>query len=132
MTYELVLEPGGLIDLGPGTDTTLGFVDHTGSPAVLDFRTGEFMVGSTAFDVVNDEMRTLALGGGRFTVIGRDRPEHVSALQLVKFAGHGGNDILDARGSDDTFLGGPGFDIGHLDGGTDTCRSVERRVGCDR
>ncbi len=132
VAYELVLEPGGLIDLGPGTDTTLGFVDHTGSPAVLNFRTGEFRVGSTYFDVVNDEMRSLPLGGGRFTVIGRDRAEHVSARQLVWFSGHGGNDVLDARGGNDTFLGGRGFDIGRMDGGTDTCRSVERRFGCDR
>jgi hypothetical protein len=53
-------------------------------------------------------------------------------LQLVKFAGHGGNDRLDPRSFDDTFLGGTGFDVAHVDGGVDTCRSVERRDGCDR
>ena len=132
VSYDLTLANGGRIDPGPGTDTRLAFVDHTGSPAILNFRTGSFSVGGFTFDVVNDEMSRLVLGGGRFTVIGRDRAEHVSALQLVKYAGHGGNDVLQSRSYDDTFLGGPGFDVAHVDGGIDTCRSVERPDGCDR
>jgi hypothetical protein len=51
---------GGLIDLRPGMDPRLGFVDHTGQAAILNFRNGAFSVGGFAFDVVNDEMNRLA------------------------------------------------------------------------
>ena len=130
--YELQLVAGGRIDPGPGLDTRLAFVDHTGQPAVLNFRTANYSVGGFHFTIIRDEMRRLVLGGGRYTVIGRDVGEYVSALQLVKYAGHGGNDRLVSRSFDDTFLGGNGFDVAHVDGGIDTCRDVERREGCDR
>jgi len=75
---------GGLIALGPGIDPRLGFVDHTGPAAILNFRNGALSVGGFAFDVVNDEINRPGLGGGRYSVIGRDRGEYVSALQLFR------------------------------------------------
>jgi len=124
-------------DLGPGADGTFLLTNSTGDPATVNFRTGVVTVGGVVVvaDIKGDEMRTLILGGwvGSWLVIGRDVAETVDGrpTEGVRFRGRGGADTLHGSAHDDVFAGGRGIDTGRLNGGTDTCRSVEHRFSCE-